>query len=149
LKALLQRVSAAAVHIDGNQVAQIGSGLLVLICAVTGDTPTQVDRLLTKLAKLRVFADPNGKMNLSIVDIHGGMLLVPQFTLAASTKSGNRPSFDAAARPEIASALFDYARTQVQLQYAQCGFGVFGADMKVSLVNDGPVTLWLEETHTS
>ncbi len=145
MKVLLQRVSQASVVIEAEQVAQIGRGLLVFLCAVPSDTQVQVDRLVEKLAKLRVFADDNGKMNLSVQDIRGGLLLVPQFTLAGIASSGTRPSFDAAARPDIAKPLFDYACEVVQRQFTSCGFGVFGADMQVSLTNDGPVTLWLED----
>jgi D-aminoacyl-tRNA deacylase len=145
LKALLQRVNQASVVIDGNEVARIGQGLLVLLCAMPTDTRTQADRLLDKLAKLRVFADANNKMNLSVTDIQGGVLLVPQFTLAGTTQSGTRPSFDAAARPDIALPLFDYACQQIKQRFTSFGFGVFGADMQIGLVNDGPVTLWLEE----
>ncbi len=145
MKAVLQRVRAAAVAIDGQEVARVGQGLLVLLCAMPDDTTVQADRLLAKLAKLRVFADDNGKMNLSVTDIQGGLLLVPQFTLAGVTQSGTRPSFDSAAKPALALPLFEYACNQVKKQFSSYGFGVFGADMQVSLINDGPVTLWLEE----
>jgi D-aminoacyl-tRNA deacylase len=145
LKVLLQRVSQASVVINHEQVAHISRGLLIFLCAEPSDTTAQVDRLIEKLAKLRVFSDANGKMNLSIQDVRGGVLLVPQFTLAGVTSGGTRPSFDAAARPQIARPLFDYACQLVQGQFTSCGFGVFGADMQVSLTNDGPVTLWLEE----
>jgi D-aminoacyl-tRNA deacylase len=145
LKALLQRVNQASVTIDGHEVARIGQGLLVLLCAMPTDTTEQADRLLDKLAKLRVFSDANNKMNLSVTDVQGGVLLVPQFTLAGTTQSGTRPSFDAAARPDIALPLFNYACQQIKQRFTSCGFGVFGADMQIGLVNDGPVTLWLEE----
>lgn len=144
MKALIQRVTSASVAVDGLTVAQIDQGLLILICAVHGDTQTQVDQLLEKIAKLRIFADEQGKMNRSVRDIDGGILLVPQFTLAADTRSGTRPSFGAAAAPQIALPLFEYAKVHLQQRFTKVGFGVFGADMQVSLVNDGPVTIGLE-----
>jgi D-tyrosyl-tRNA(Tyr) deacylase len=140
---LLQRVSEAAVRVDGATVGAIGPGLLVLLCAEKGDTEREADLLLTKMLGYRVFSDEAGKMNRSLVDVNGGLLLVPQFTLAADTKSGTRPSFTPAAAPEDGRRLFDYAVRQARARHGQVETGVFGADMKVSLINDGPVTFWL------
>ncbi|MBD8721825.1 D-tyrosyl-tRNA(Tyr) deacylase [Oxalobacteraceae sp. CFBP 13708] len=140
---LLQRVSEAAVRVDGATVGAIGPGLLVLLCAEKGDTEREADLLLTKLLGYRVFSDEAGKMNRSLADVNGGLLLVPQFTLAADTKSGTRPSFTPAAAPEDGRRLFDYAVRQARTRHGQVETGVFGADMKVSLINDGPVTFWL------
>ncbi len=140
---LLQRVSEAAVRVDGATVGAIGPGLLVLLCAEKGDTEREADLLLTKLLGYRVFPDDAGKMNRSLVDTRGGLLLVPQFTLAADTKSGTRPSFTPAAAPEDGRRLFDHAVAQARARHPQVETGVFGADMKVSLINDGPVTFWL------
>jgi D-tyrosyl-tRNA(Tyr) deacylase len=140
---LLQRVSEAAVRVDGATVGAIGPGLLVLLCAEKGDTEREADLLLTKMLGYRVFSDEAGKMNRSLVDVNGGLLLVPQFTLAADTKSGTRPSFTPAAAPEDGRRLFDHVARQARTRHAQVETGVFGADMKVSLINDGPVTFWL------
>jgi D-aminoacyl-tRNA deacylase len=149
LKLLLQRVSHAIVVVDGRTIGSIGVGLLVLMCAEPNDTTDSVDKLLAKIAKLRIFADDLGKMNRSVTDIAGGVLLVPQFTLAANTNSGTRPSFTAAASPSIAKPLFEYAKQVGSQQFAQFGFGEFGADMKVSLLNDGPVTIWIDDREPS
>jgi D-tyrosyl-tRNA(Tyr) deacylase len=140
---LLQRVSEAAVRVDGATVGAIGPGLLVLLCAEKGDTEREADLLLTKMLGYRVFSDEAGKMNRSLVDVNGGLLLVPQFTLAADTKSGTRPSFTPAAAPEDGRRLFDHVVRQARERHGQVETGVFGADMKVSLINDGPVTFWL------
>jgi len=140
---LLQRVSEAAVRVDGATVGAIGPGLLVLLCAEKGDTGREADLLLTKMLGYRVFSDEAGKMNRSLVDVNGGLLLVPQFTLAADTKSGTRPSFTPAAAPEDGRRLFDHVVRQARERHGQVETGVFGADMKVSLINDGPVTFWL------
>ena len=144
--ALLQRVSEASVKVDGQTVASIGQGLMVLVCAERGDTEKQADALLNRLLGYRVFYDADGKMNLSVTAVNGGLLLVPQFTLAADTKSGTRPSFSPAASPEEGRRLFDYFVQQAKARHAQVETGVFGADMKVALVNDGPVTFWLQAT---
>lgn len=117
---------------------------MVLVCAEPNDTPELADRLLTKIAKLRIFADDNGKMNLSLLDIKGGLLLVPQFTLAANTQTGTRPSFTGSAKPDLAKPLFLRLCQQATHLFDQTGFGEFGADMQVSLTNDGPVTIWLD-----
>lgn len=142
--ALLQRVSHASVKVDGEVVGAIDAGLMVLVCAERDDSEKEADALLAKLLSYRVFADDAGKMNRSVADTSGGLLLVPQFTLAADTRSGTRPSFTPAAAPDIARALFDHFVTQANRRHAQVATGVFGADMKVSLTNDGPVTFWLQ-----
>jgi D-tyrosyl-tRNA(Tyr) deacylase len=140
---LLQRVSAASVTVDGVVVGAIGRGLLVLVCAEKGDTEREADGLLAKLLGYRVFPDDAGKMNRSLTDIGGGLLLVPQFTLAADTRSGTRPSFSPAAAPADGLRLFDHAVRQARARHAIVETGRFGADMQVALVNDGPVTFWL------
>ena len=142
--ALLQRVSQASVVVDGEQVGAIGAGLMVLLCAEKGDSDKEADALLSKLLAYRVFSDQAGKMNLSLTDVAGGLLLVPQFTLAADTNSGTRPSFTPAAAPADARRLFERFVGQARERHAQVQTGQFGADMKVSLTNDGPVTFWLQ-----
>lgn len=144
--ALLQRVSQARVDVAGECVGRIDRGLLVLLCAERGDTTAQADSLLDKLLSYRVFPDEAGKMNRSLTDIQGGLLLVPQFTLAADTRSGTRPSFTPAAPPEIGRRLFDYVVSRAQSLRSDVHTGRFGADMQVSLTNDGPVTFWLRST---
>ena len=139
--ALVQRVRQARVEVNGVVVGAIGAGLLVLVCAEPADTPDVASRLLDKLLKLRVFADAAGKMNLSLQDLDGGLLLVSQFTLAADTSRGNRPSFTAAAAPELGRALFDELLRLARERHPQVQAGVFGADMQLHLVNDGPVTI--------
>ncbi len=141
---LLQRVSSASVVVDGIAVGAIEAGLMVLLCAERGDTEKEADALLAKLLRYRVFSDAAGKMNLSVTDVAGGLLLVPQFTLAADTKSGSRPSLSRAASPQDAHHLFDHFVRQARGQHGLVETGQFGADMKVSLVNDGPVTFWLQ-----
>lgn len=136
-------MSGASVTIDGETVGAIGFGLLAFIGVERGDAKLQADRLLERLLNYRMFSDPAGKMNLSIRDVGGGLLLVSQFTLAADTNSGNRPSFTPAAPPDIGEKLFDYLVAKAKLTHAMVETGQFGADMKVSLVNDGPVTFWL------
>ncbi|MEB0138241.1 MULTISPECIES: D-aminoacyl-tRNA deacylase [unclassified Undibacterium] len=142
--ALLQRVTAAQVSVAGSSIGAIGPGLLVLLCAERGDSATQADALLSKLLNYRVFADAAGKMNLNLQQCGGGLLLVPQFTLAADTRSGTRPSFTPAAPPQLAQPLFDYFVTRARAAHPQVETGRFGADMQVSLTNDGPVTFWLQ-----
>lgn len=141
---LLQRVSEASVRVDGELVGAIGPGLMVLVCAEKGDTEREAEALLAKLLAYRVFSDEAGKMNRSITDTLGGLLLVPQFTLAADTKSGTRPSFSPAAAPEDGRRLFDHVVRQARERHGIVETGRFGADMKVSLINDGPVTFWLQ-----
>lgn len=141
MKAVLQRVREARVVIAGDTVAAIGQGLLVLLCAERGDTDTQADKLLAKILKLRIFSDAAGKMNLSLQDVAGGLLVVSQFTLAADVAGGNRPSFTGAAPPEEGRRLYDYFVAQAQKAHSPVQTGQFGADMQVHLVNDGPVTI--------
>jgi D-tyrosyl-tRNA(Tyr) deacylase len=136
-----QRVSEARVLVGGLTIGEIGAGLLVLVCAERGDSEVQADKLLAKLLKLRIFRDHAGKMNRSIQDIGGGLLVVSQFTLAADTSGGNRPSFTNAAPAEEGRRLYDYFVGQARAAHAPVQTGEFGADMKVSLVNDGPVTI--------
>ena len=143
MKAVLQRVSQAHVEITGQTVGQIGAGLLVLLCAERGDTEAQADKLLAKLLKLRIFSDAAGKMNLSLQDVKGDLLVVSQFTLAADVSGGNRPSFTGAALPEDGRRLYDYFVVQAQRLHSPVQTGQFGADMQVHLVNDGPVTISL------
>ena len=144
MKALLQRVSTARVEIAGSVVGQIGVGLLVLICAERGDAEAQADKLLAKILKLRIFADGQGKMNLSVQDVAGGLLIVSQFTLAADVTGGNRPSFTGAASPEEGRRLYDHFVASAAAQHSPVQTGLFGADMQVHLVNDGPVTVPLQ-----
>ncbi|MBP6405939.1 MAG: D-tyrosyl-tRNA(Tyr) deacylase [Ramlibacter sp.] len=139
-----QRVSEARVVVDGEVIGEIGPGLLVLVCAERGDTEVQADRLLAKLLKLRIFSDEAGKMNRSVQDIGGGLLLVSQFTLAADTAGGNRPSFTNAAAPDEGLRLYNYLVQQARAAHPVVQTGRFAADMKVSLVNDGPVTIPLQ-----
>lgn len=146
--ALLQRVSRAQVTVGGEIAGRIGKGLLVLLCAERGDTEKEADTLLNRLINYRVFNDPDGKMNLSLTAVKGELLLVPQFTLAANTRSGTRPSFSSAATPEVGQRLFDYFVRQAQGKVPHTRTGRFGAHMEVELVNDGPVTIWLH-THPS
>jgi D-tyrosyl-tRNA(Tyr) deacylase len=141
--ALLQRVAQANVEVDGASVGKIGQGLLVLVCAERGDSETEADRLLARVLGYRVFADAAGRMNLSLTDVQGGLLLVPQFTLAADTHKGMRPSFTPAAAPADGERLFDYFVARARTGYARVETGCFGAHMQVSLTNDGPVTIWL------
>ena len=142
--ALLQRVSEAWVDVGKARVADIGPGLMVLVGVERGDDEPKADRLLERLLGYRVFADTDGRMNLSITDTAGDLLLVPQFTLAADTRKGRRPSFTSAADPDIGQSLFDYFVTKARQQHALVSAGRFGADMQVGLVNDGPVTFWLQ-----
>ena len=141
---LLQRVSEAHVDVDGKPIGAIGPGLMVLVCAERGDTVTEAERLLERLLDYRVFADAAGKMNLSLRDVAGGLLLVPQFTLAADTGKGTRPSFTPAAAHDEGRRLFDHMLACARRAHSPVAAGEFGAMMKVSLVNDGPVTLWLQ-----
>jgi D-tyrosyl-tRNA(Tyr) deacylase len=141
LISLLQRVSEARVVVDGAVTGEIGAGLLVLVCAERGDTDALADRLLAKILKLRIFSDEAGKMNRSVQDTGGGLLIVSQFTLAADTTGGNRPSFTQAAAPDEGRRLYDYFVTQARAVHPDVQTGRFAADMKVHLVNDGPVTM--------
>lgn len=144
MRALLQRVSCASVVVDGNCVGEIGQGLLVLLGLDKGDDTVAVDRMLDKLLAYRVFADGAGRMNCSVVDVEGGILLVSQFTLSADTRKGLRPSFSLAMPPADARRLYEYALDELRQRHPHVAAGVFGADMQVSLTNDGPVTFMLE-----
>jgi D-tyrosyl-tRNA(Tyr) deacylase len=149
--ALVQRVSHAKVTVEGAVVGEIGRGFLLLVCAEQGDSQTEADKLLAKVLKLRVFSDAEGKMNLSLQDLDaqgtpGGLLIVSQFTLAADTSGGNRPSFKAAAAPDEGRRLYEHFVEKARQQHPLVQTGIFGADMQVELVNDGPVTIPLRLT---
>jgi len=142
--ALLQRVTEAHVEVEGRQVGAIGPGLLVLACAERGDSESEAERLVERMLHYRVFSDAAGKMNLNLRDVGGGLLLVPQFTLAADTSKGTRPSFSPAAPPELGQRLFDHLLMVSRQRHSPVASGQFGAHMQVALVNDGPGTLWLQ-----
>ena len=144
MRALLQRVSYASVTVEGEVIGQTGPGLLVLICAMQGDGEAQANQLAAKIAKLRIFTDEAGKMNRSVRDVGGAALVVSQFTLAADTSRGNRPGFSAAAPPDEGKRLYEYFAEQLAAQGLPVETGEFGADMKVELLNDGPVTIWID-----
>jgi len=144
MRALIQRVSEASVTVDGEVIGEIGPGLLILVCAMQGDTDAQADKLATKIAKLRIFKDEADKMNRSLLDVGGAALLVSQFTLAADTRSGNRPGFSTAAAPDEGKRLYEYFAAQMAAQGVPVATGQFAADMKVALINDGPITIWME-----
>ena len=142
---IIQRVATATAKVTVNQriIGEIDKGILALVAIEKADNEKAAQRLLERILNYRIFADDNDRMNLSLIDIHGGLLLVPQFTLAANTDKGNRPSFASAATPEIGMELFGYLQTLAKASYPNVQFGEFGADMQVSLVNDGPVTFTL------
>jgi len=142
--ALLQRVSEAAVHVNGDRVGAIGRGVLALIGVERDDSERQADRLLERVLAYRIFPDAEGRMNLDLRQAGGGLLLVPQFTLAANTNKGNRPSFTSAAEPAEGQRLFEYVVRQARECLPEVATGRFGAHMRVALVNDGPVTFWLQ-----
>lgn len=142
--ALIQRVTRGRVTVDGANVGAIGPGLVALVCAERDDGEAEADALVDKLLGYRVFGDAAGKMNLSVRDVGGGLLLVPQFTLAADTASGTRPSFTPAAAPELGRILFERFVERTRAQHAPVEVGRFGAQMQVELINDGPVTFWLQ-----
>lgn len=144
--ALVQRVARAQVSTSGTVCGRIGTGLLVFVCAEPADGQAQVDKLVDKLLKLRIFADDAGRMNRSVQDVHGGLLIVSQFTLAADTTGGNRPGFSAAAAPAQGHALYDAVLAAARARHPDVQAGEFGADMQVELVNDGPVTIPLRIT---
>lgn len=144
MRALLQRVTQASVSVDGQRIGACGPGLLILVCAMQGDTQAEADHLAAKIAKLRIFKDEVGKMNRSITDIGGSALVVSQFTLAADTSRGNRPGFSYAAAPAQAEALYEYFAAQMAAQGVAVETGQFRADMQVELLNDGPVTIWMD-----
>jgi D-tyrosyl-tRNA(Tyr) deacylase len=144
--AVLQRVSEASVRVDGEVIGQIGAGLLVLLCAEKGDTDAVADKMLAKILKLRIFSDEAGKMNLSVQDVGGGLLVVSQFTLAADVAGGNRPSFTQAAAPDEGRRLYEHFVAQAQKAHPVVQTGRFAADMKVALINDGPITIPMRMT---
>lgn len=144
MRALLQRVSSARVTVAGRLTGEIGPGLLVLICAMRGDTEAEADQLAAKIVKLRIFRDAEDKMNLSLRDTGGAALIVSQFTLAADTSRGNRPGFSPAAPPEEGERLYRYFSDRLRADGISVANGEFGADMDVALVNQGPVTIWLD-----
>lgn len=143
MRALVQRVTSASVSVDGETVGETGPGLLVLVCAMRGDTEAESEWLAGKVAKLRIFRDDEDRMNRSLVDVGGGALVVSQFTLAAETK-GNRPGFSTAAAPDEGKRLYEHFAGRLAGHGVPVATGVFGADMAVGLVNDGPVTIWLD-----
>jgi D-aminoacyl-tRNA deacylase len=147
--ALIQRVTRADVRVEGETVGAIERGILALIGVRKGDDPAAADRLLERVLSYRIFPDEQDRMNLSLRDIGGGLLLVPQFTLAADTHKGTRAGFSTAAAPEIARGLFDYLLERARASEVPVAAGIFGANMQVSLTNDGPVTFWLETTPTT
>ena len=140
---IIQRVAQAKVTVNGIDIGVIGQGIMALVAVEKNDTIKQADRLLERILNYRIFADAEDKMNLSLRDIQGGLLVVPQFTLAADTEKGNRPSFASAASPEMGRELFGYFQQRLAMIYPGTQFGEFGADMKVALINDGPVTFTL------
>ncbi|WP_417838011.1 D-aminoacyl-tRNA deacylase [Tritonibacter scottomollicae] len=144
MRALLQRVSAASVTVDSATIGEIGPGILVLICAMQGDSEAEAEHLVHKISRLRIFRDDAGKMNRSVADVGGSVLVVSQFTLAADTRSGTRPGFSKAAPPSIGEELYHCFCDKMRATGLPFATGAFGADMKVSLVNDGPVTVWLD-----
>ena len=144
MRVLIQRVSQANVKIDEKIISEIKQGLLVLVCAMADDTEIEAEQMASKISKIRIFNDENGKMNKSIKDINGEALVVSQFTLAADTSRGNRPGFSYAAHPEKGEQLYEYFTTKLQDMDINCKMGVFGGDMEVSLINDGPTTIWLD-----
>ncbi|NDK36041.1 D-aminoacyl-tRNA deacylase [Rhodovulum sulfidophilum] len=144
MRALVQRVSEAAVRVDGTTIGEIGPGLLVLVCAMAGDTDAEADKLARRIARMRIFRDEAGKMNRALLDTGGAALVVSQFTLAADTASGNRPGFSRAAAPDLGERLYLRFAEALAAEGIKVATGRFGADMKVALVNDGPVTIWIE-----
>ncbi len=144
MRALLQRVTEASVSVDGAVIGRTGPGLVILVCAMQGDTEAEADKLAARVSKLRIFKDAEGKMNRSLVDIGGSALVVSQFTLAADTSRGNRPGFSSAAAPEDGRRLYEHFAGALSALGVPVETGQFGADMQVSLVNDGPVTIWVE-----
>ena len=143
MRAVVQRVSHASVHVDATITGEIGPGLLILNCAMEGDTKAKAEAMAAKIAKLRIFKDDQGKMNRAVTDIAGSALIISQFTLAADLR-GNRPGFSTAAPPDIGKHLYDHFTTRIKALGILTANGLFGADMSVSLTNDGPVTIWLD-----
>jgi D-tyrosyl-tRNA(Tyr) deacylase len=144
MRALIQRVSEASVEVEGRIIGQTGPGLLVLVCAMQGDDPTAAEKLAARVAKLRIFRDEEQRMNRSVLDMAGGALVISQFTLAADTRTGNRPGFSSAAAPEDGRRLYEIFAKSLASHGIPVETGEFGADMKVRLLNDGPVTIWLD-----
>ena len=144
MRALIQRVSQANVKIDEKIISEIKQGLLVLVCAMADDTENEAEQMASKISKIRIFNDENGKMNKSIKDINGEALVVSQFTLAADTSRGNRPGFSYAAHPEKGEKLYDFFANKLQEMDIKTKKGVFGGNMKVSIINDGPTTIWID-----
>ena len=144
MRAVIQRVSQASVMIDDEIISEVKYGLLILICAMFDDTEIHAKKLAAKISKIRIFNDENGKMNKSVLNIGGEALIVSQFTLAADTSRGNRPGFSGAAVPEQGKRLYEFFSKELQLNGVRCKTGIFGADMKLSLINDGPTTIWLD-----
>lgn len=144
MRALVQRVTEARVSVSGAVIGEIGPGLMILVCAMQGDVETDAEKLAAKIAKLRIFRDDEGRMNRSVRDTGGAVLVVSQFTLAADTSRGNRPGFSTAAPPGEGERLYDYFADRMATEGLTVARGRFGADMKVSLVNDGPVTIWMD-----
>ena len=144
MRALLQRVRQSSVEVSGHTIGKIDQGLLILICAMEADSPKDADQLAAKISKLRIFTDDAGKMNRSLINIGGAALVVSQFTLAADTSRGNRPGFSSAAPPEEGRKLYEYFAKALAALGVQVETGEFGADMQVSILNDGPVTIWLD-----
>lgn len=144
MRALIQRVSEASVRVEGETIGAIGAGLLILVCAMEGDGEAEAALLAQKVSKLRIFTDAAGKMNRSVLDVSGAALVVSQFTLAADTRSGNRPGFSGAARPDVGRALYQRFANDLHTLGLSVATGQFGANMQVGLVNDGPVTIWLD-----
>ncbi len=144
MRALIQRVTSARVDVGGATIGEIGPGLLILVCAMQGDTMADAEKLSAKISKLRIFADDAGRMNRSVLDAGGAALVVSQFTLAADTSRGNRPGFSSAAAPDIGAELYEAFAARLQTLGLPVATGRFGADMAVHLVNDGPVTIWMD-----
>ncbi|MGR3566038.1 MAG: D-aminoacyl-tRNA deacylase [Heliomarina sp.] len=144
MRVLIQRVTEASVAVNNTVIGEIGPGLMLLVCAMQGDGEAEADKLAAKIAKLRIFRDEEGRMNRSLLDVKGSALVVSQFTLAADTSRGNRPGFSTAAPPDEGERLYEYFARALMEQGIPVATGRFGADMAVSLVNDGPVTIWME-----
>lgn len=144
MRALLQRVTGASVSVEGETIGQTGPGLMILVCAMDGDSPAQAEKLALKISKLRIFRDDNGKTNKSVLDIGGSALVVSQFTLSADTSRGNRPGFSSAAHPTTGEELYLLFAEKLRAAGVPTETGQFGAEMEVSLVNDGPMTIWMD-----
>ena len=149
MRALIQRVTKASVNINEELISEINQGLLILVCAMSEDEESDAEQMASKISKIRIFSDENGKMNKSILDIGGEALIVSQFTLAADTSRGNRPGFSSAAPPDKGEELYEYFIKELSKYDIDCKKGVFGGDMKISLVNDGPTTIWLDNADLS